>query len=67
MIPDHEEGIRQLKYAYDKGINVCLYLPNSMRQLTSRHSTPPMYIPMVNPRLSWVNSLKPMISTGRVW
>lgn len=22
MIPDHEEGIRQLKYAYDKGINV---------------------------------------------
>jgi len=21
MIPDHEEGIRQLKYAYDKGIN----------------------------------------------
>jgi hypothetical protein len=25
MIPDHEEGIRQLKYAYDKGINVSLY------------------------------------------
>jgi hypothetical protein len=24
MIPDHEEGIRQLKYAYDKGINVSL-------------------------------------------
>jgi len=22
MIRDHEEGIRQLKYAYDKGINV---------------------------------------------
>lgn len=22
MITDHEEGIRQLKYAYDKGINV---------------------------------------------
>lgn len=22
MIPDHDEGIRQLKYAYDKGINV---------------------------------------------
>lgn len=27
MIPDHEEGIRQLKYAYDKGINVS-FLPN---------------------------------------
>ena len=25
MIPDHEEGIRQLKYAYDKGINVGLF------------------------------------------
>jgi len=24
MITDHEEGIRQLKYAYDKGINVRL-------------------------------------------
>jgi aryl-alcohol dehydrogenase-like predicted oxidoreductase len=22
MIPDHDEGVRQLKYAYDKGINV---------------------------------------------
>ncbi len=22
MIPDHDEGIKQLKYAYDKGINV---------------------------------------------
>jgi predicted aldo/keto reductase-like oxidoreductase len=22
MIPDHEEGVKQLKYAYDKGINV---------------------------------------------
>jgi hypothetical protein len=25
MITDHEEGIRQLKYAYDKGINVSLH------------------------------------------
>lgn len=24
MIIDHEEGIRQLKYAYDKGINVSI-------------------------------------------
>lgn len=28
MIPDHEEGIRQLKYAYDKGINVSHIGPN---------------------------------------
>jgi hypothetical protein len=27
MISDHEEGIRQLKYAYDKGINVCTIMP----------------------------------------
>ena len=53
MIPDHEEGIRQLKYAYDKGINVsddcCL---KSMVSLTNRHSIRPMSTRMVNPRLS---------------
>jgi aryl-alcohol dehydrogenase-like predicted oxidoreductase len=26
MIPDHDEGVKQLKYAYDKGINVSLRL-----------------------------------------
>ena len=57
MIPDHEEGIRQLKYAYDKGINVSdNSLLKSVVSLTNRHSIQRMYIPMVNLRLSWVNS-----------
>jgi hypothetical protein len=66
MIPDHEEGIRQLKYAYDKGINVSLHSRMYGAADKNRHLIPQTFIPMVNPRLSWVNSLKPMISIGRV-
>ena len=62
MIPDHAEGVRQLKYAYDKGINVSYRLEDTVKQRdlelmgVKRPLIPPMCTLLANPRSSWGNS-----------
>lgn len=73
MIPDHEEGIRQLKYAYDKGINVSLLTCFSIADhlLDSdcdyRRLTRPTRTRTESPKSSSANSCRSTISSERAW